>query len=86
MIRQRYQTEERNPGDFNMTSDKWLASCHRRSLNTMRLKIVAMSEQWQGRDSSVVNELTSLSHDIDNCDDFLYFSMKRIDAEREKED
>jgi len=52
----------------------------------MRLKIVAMSEQWQGRDSSVVNELTSLSHDIDNCDDFLYFSMKRIDAEREKED
>ncbi|TDN47453.1 hypothetical protein [Scandinavium goeteborgense] len=67
-----------------MASDKWLASCHRRTLHTMKIKAIAMSEQWEGRDSPVINELTSLIHYIDNCEDFLYFTMKRKDIEREK--
>lgn len=65
-----------------MASEKWLASCHRRTLNTMRLKAIAMSEQWDGRNPSVMNELTCLIHYIDNCEDFLYFVMKNKEPER----
>ncbi|CAM4046998.1 Four helix bundle protein [Rahnella bruchi] len=60
-----------------MTSDKWLASCHRRTLNTMKLKVIAMSDQWKGRDDAVINELTCLIHYLDNCEDYLYFTMKK---------
>ncbi|MFI3014213.1 hypothetical protein ACH7BS_24160 [Klebsiella aerogenes] len=65
-----------------MVSDKWLASCHRRSMSTMRNKLNTMLEQWDGRDPGVQNELLFLIDTVENCEAYLYFSMKKIDQER----
>lgn len=67
-----------------MVSDKWLASCHRRTIHTMKIKAITMSEQWEGRNAQVSNELTTLIHYLDNAEDFLYFAMKGKNTEREK--
>lgn len=65
-----------------MVSDKWLASCHRRSIGTMKNKLYTMLEQWEGRDPGVRNELRFLIDTIDNCESYLYFSMKKTEWER----
>jgi|AGFS01.1.fsa_nt_gi hypothetical protein len=68
-----------------MVSDKWLASCHRRSISTMRSKLQTMLEQWEGRDPGVQNELRFLIDTIDNCESYLYFSMKHIEREQSEQ-
>lgn len=68
-----------------MASEKWLASCHSRSLNTMRQKIREMIKQWDEHDTAVVNELTWLADYLDNLEHYLYYIMKRKDRERETE-
>jgi len=59
-----------------MPSDIWLASCHRRTLGTMRRKAVEMAKQWEGANQEVSNELLWLIDCLENSEELLYFFSK----------
>lgn len=44
---------------------KQLAARHRRTLRTMRVKVLAMAEQWEDLDQFCVNELEALADGIE---------------------
>lgn len=46
-------------------TDKQLAGHQRRSLRTLRAKLLAMSDEWDGRDEFNRSELTRLADDVE---------------------
>lgn len=46
-------------------TDKQLAGNQRRSLRAMRVKLLAMADQWDGRDQFNLGELTRLADDFE---------------------
>ncbi|MFG6655664.1 hypothetical protein ACG0Z5_14485 [Scandinavium sp. M-37] len=62
-----------------MPSKKWLASCHCRTINTMRRKMAEMSSHWEDNDQVIVNELHNLLDHLENCENLLYFISKSKD-------
>jgi|GEM_PF-1576743 len=46
-------------------TDKQLAGNQRRSLRTIRAKLLAMAGEWDGRDQFNLSELTRLADDIE---------------------
>jgi hypothetical protein len=46
-------------------TDKQLAGNQRRSLRTLRAKLIAMSDEWDGRDEFNRSELTRLADDVE---------------------
>jgi hypothetical protein len=47
------------------TTDKQLAGNQRRTLRTMRAKLLAMAGDWDGRDQFNLGELTRLADEIE---------------------
>lgn len=46
-------------------TDKQLAGNQRRSLRTIRAKLLAMAGEWDGRDQFNLSELTRLADDVE---------------------
>lgn len=67
-----------------MASEKWIASCHRRTVSTMRKKVTEMLQQWEGNDPAIYNELHWLCDYLANCEELFYFKYQNKDQSSSK--